>query len=148
LSTVTKEAFPMDVHDETLISGVYGRVEGGTGAVLIEGEGQDQLRLDEDELGVEPFGRLSADGSFMLAPTSSKNPYGDHAAAIADVRSGALWHLPPVDSYPWIAWSYGDLALVLVDPEGKKQPSLVACDAVTHACDTLPHQGRVLMPAS
>lgn len=148
LWSVTPESYPMDVHDTTRISGFYGRVSGGTGAVLIDVEGRDQLRLNEVDQGVEPFGRLSPSGAFVLAPTTSKKPYDVDGAAIADVRSGDLWHLPLSESYAWIAWSYGDLALVQIEREGTEETSLIACDAVTHDCDTSIHRGHVLLPAS
>ena len=113
-------------------------------ALRIEVTGQEELRLE-----VEPLGKLSADGSFVLTATCPA-PCAHHGAAIADVRSGEIWNLPYPDFYATIAWSYGDLAVVEVDqkPGREDGKTLVACNAATRQCHQLPRQGNVLLPTS
>jgi hypothetical protein len=136
---------PSDVHDTTRITSLIDG-KGDWPALLIDAAGQEQLRLDTDTHGVEPMGRISPDGSFVLAPTGV--PY-DHGAAIVYVGSGDLWRLPlAAESYVWIGWSYNNLAVVKVDKEDKTKSTMLACDAVTRQCDRLSHHGRVLLPAS
>ena len=110
--------------------------------MVIDVHGREERRPEA----VEPSGRLSAAGSYVLAPTETKDTHG---AAIVDVRSGETWNLLPRERrfYAWISWSYGDVALVLVDREGREQ-RLLACDAVKRECHQLPHQGEVLLPTS
>ncbi|WP_159083586.1 hypothetical protein [Nocardioides terrigena] len=143
---------PIDVHDTTRLTGLYGDNQGGPVSLLIDAAGLDQQRLDNDNYGVEPAGRLSPDGTFVLAPMSSQDSSDSHSAAIVGVRNRIIWKLPLTKSYVWIAWSYDNLAVVKVDREGKTRSTLLACDAatleVTLECDRLPHQGRVLLPAS
>ena len=50
---------PIDVHDTTRITGLYGDGQGGPVSLLIDAAGLDQQRLDNDNYGVEPVGRLS-----------------------------------------------------------------------------------------
>lgn len=143
---------PIDVHNTTRITGLYGDNQGGPVSLLIDAAGQEQQRLDNDNYGVEPMGRLSPDGTFVLAPMSSQDSSDSHGAAIVGVRNRIIWKLPLTKSYVWIAWSYDNLAVVKVDREDKTKSTLLACDAatlgVTLECDRLPHQGRVLLPAS
>lgn len=109
------------------------------GGLTIESPGTGERPLDD----VEPVGRFSADGSHVVAPWLR----GDtHGAGIADVRTGETWLLDEPTFYAWIAWSYGDTALVHADRDGETQ--LLACDAVTHECDRLPTTGDVLLPTS
>lgn len=140
---------PSDVHDTTRITPLLGNGQGDPPvSLLIEAAGQEQLRLDSATHGVEPGAMLSPDGSFALA---AAHPHSD-GAAIVDVRDGTIWK-PPLpqsltDSYGWMAWSYGNLAVVKFDEDDKTRSTLIACDAVTRECDRLPHRGRVLLPAS
>jgi hypothetical protein len=92
--------------------------------------------------GAEPFPRLSPDGSFVLTPTTAS-----HGAAIIDVASHETWLLPLTAGYPWIAWSYGDVAMVILDANGS-DGALFTCEVDTRACEELPGQGTVLMPTS
>ncbi|HEX5916423.1 MAG TPA: hypothetical protein VFY76_01150 [Nocardioides sp.] len=140
---------PSDVHDTTRITPLLG--DGHSDPIvslLIDATGQEQLRLDPDSHGVEPGGRLSPDGSFVLAPTDPHSA----GAAIIDIRDRTIWKLPLTEllteSYVWTAWSYDHLAVVKVDRDETTRSTLVACDAVTRECDRLPHRGRVLLPAS
>ena len=135
---------PSDVHDTTRITPLLGDGQGDPPvSLLIDAAGQEQLRLDPDSYGVEPGGRLSPDGSFVLA---AMDPHSH--AAIVDVRNRTIWKLPLTESYVWTAWSYDNLAVVKVDRDDKTKSTLIACDAVTRECDRLPHRGRVLLPAS
>lgn len=147
-STIVWEAeegkFPSleDMHGATRL---WGDCCGGTKEALrIEVTGREELRL-----GVEPLGKLSADGSFVLTATCPAR-CAPHGAAIADVHSGEIWNLPYPDFYATIAWSYGDLAMVEVDqkPGREDGKSLVACNAATRQCHQLPRQGNVLLPTS
>jgi hypothetical protein len=141
---------PIDVHDTTRIIPLLGDGQGDPPvSLLIDAAGQEQLRLDPDSHGVEPMGRLSPDGTFVLAPSLDSQDLSDsHGAAIVDARNRMTWKLPLTDSYVWIAWSYDNLAVVKVDRDDKTKSTLLACDAATRECDRLPHQGRVLLPAS
>ena len=65
-----------------------------------------------------------------------------HAAAIVDSRTGELWQVPR-DTYPWIAWSYGDIALVDTDPG-----PFLACDAAHRTCERLHPDRPFLMPTN
>ena len=93
---------------------------------------------------LETIGRLSADGSFLLSPWSTDDSQG---AAVVDVRTGARWNMLDYKFYAWISWTYGDLALVLVEREHGEDP-LLACDAVKRTCAELLYQVQVLLPTS
>ena len=60
---------------------------------------------------------------------------------IVDTRTGELWRVPK-NVYPWIAWSYGDIAMVDTEDE------LLACDAARRACERLPAEHPFLMPTN
>ena len=93
---------------------------------------------------LEASGRLSSDGSLLLAPTEGR---GTHGASILDVRSGERWDLLGDDWYVVIAWSYGDVAVILDDrKQGPDQ--LLACDASERRCDRLPLGADLLLPTS
>ena len=129
-----------DVHGATRIWGDLS--DGKNGGMVVAVRGRDERRPGA----VEPFGRLSAAGSYVLAATVGQEAHG---AAVVDVRSGEMWRLLPGERrfYAWISWSYGDLALVLVDQDGQEQ-RLLACDASKQVCRPLPRQGTVLLPSS
>ena len=133
----------VDVHDATRIWGDLAADGPYAAGMVIDVPGRDERRPEA----VEPFGRLSAAGSYVLAPTRTE---GAHGAAIVDVRSGGTWNLLPRERrfYAWISWSYSDLALVLVDLVDGRGQRLLACDAVKRVCDQLPREGRVLLPTS
>ena len=65
-------------------------------------------RAEERYPDMEWHGRLSPSGNYVLAVEDTKERHG---AAIIDTRTGELWRVPK-DVYPWIAWSYGDIAMV------------------------------------
>ena len=111
-----------------------------TDALFIDVAGQDPRQIPQ----LEPIGRLSADGTWLLSPWSTDD---SHGAAIVDVRSGQRWDLPRGKFYAWISWSYADLAVVVVDREGARGPVL-ACGAVKRRCEQLPRRGTFLLPTS
>ena len=87
---------------------------------------------------LEPHVRLSPSGNYVLAVEGTEER---HAAAIVDTRTGELWPVPR-NAYPWIAWSYGDIALVDTEDE------LLACDAARRTCERLPPDRPFLMPTN
>ncbi len=82
--------------------------------------------------------RLSPGGDYLLGVEEKAKRHG---AVVLDTRSGELWRIPD-GGYPWIAWSYGDIAVV------DTERSVVACDAGRRTCRTLPAQEPVLLPTS
>lgn len=64
-----------------------------------------------------------------------------HGATVIDTRTGDLWRVGG-NKYPWIAWSYGDIALV------DTEDALLACDACRRTCKPLPVEGGFLMPTT
>lgn len=95
-------------------------------------------RAEEHYPDLEPVGRLSPSGHYILAVEATG---ARHAAAIIDTRNGELWPVPGND-YPWIAWSYGDTALVDIED------ALLACDAARRACERLTTERPLLMPTT
>ena len=103
---------------------------------------------------------LSAEGSFVVSDWWTDDSHGVaivdvgtgqtwKVAELVDERTGETWSLSAKKNYFTFAWSYGDLALVRVEPwRGRAEETLLACDAVTHVCDELPTQGDVLTPTS
>jgi hypothetical protein len=93
---------------------------------------------------LENRARLSPSGNYALAV---ENPAGGgrHAAAIVDTRTGELWPVPR-NAYPWIAWSYGDIALV--DTNEGPNSVLLACDAARRTCERLHAERPILMPTN
>jgi hypothetical protein len=88
---------------------------------------------------LEGFGRLSTSGNYVLAVELTKERHG---AVIVDIRTDELWRVPR-DVYPWIAWSYGDIAMV-----AHTRDDLLACDAARRTCETLPAKPPFLMPTN
>jgi len=125
-----------DVHDDVALWSPR------RGALEVTGtEGDDQRPA-----GLESLATLSADGAFVLAPWEGDGGEG-HGAAIADVASGEVWKLPLPEFYAYVAWSYGDVALVLVERDQVLE-SFLACHATTQTCDRLPYDGTVTLPTS
>lgn len=128
-----------DVHDGVRVTHDF-----ETSALIVTVDGGQDRRIPA----LGPSVELSSDGLFLLAPGDSDANNAINAAAIVDVRSGERWNLPGGDhGYPAIAWSYGDVAIVLVDRGTGKAPPL-ACHALTRKCEELPFQGPVLLPTS
>lgn len=136
---------PVDVHDATQYWGSLERAVSGPGGPVpsLKRDHRPEVALPE----LEDFGRLSADGSFLLAPWNPGRS-ASHGSALVDTRNGQMWVLPGRNEYHFISWSYGHLVLVLVDNVNGGDGPLLACDAVTHACERLAPQGEVLLPAS
>ena len=96
--------------------------------------GQVEQRFPE----LETHLRLSPSGHYVLAPES---PDRGHGAAIVDTRTGELWQVPQSE-YPWIAWSYSDIALV------DTEDALIACAAARRSCQDLDAQRPFLLPTN
>jgi hypothetical protein len=62
-------------------------------------------------------------------------------ASIVDRLGGEAWRAVE-NRYPWIAWSYGGMALVDTESE------LLACDVGLRECETLPAQRPFLLPTN
>lgn len=76
------------------------------------------------------FGRLSPSGNYVLAFEETE---AWHGAVTVDTRTGELWRVPK-DVYPWIAWSYGDGDIAMVDTDD----GLLAGDAQQGTPDRRP----------
>ncbi|MBK5307969.1 MAG: hypothetical protein JJD92_14890 [Frankiaceae bacterium] len=122
--------------DDLFLLDVHGAVEvfRGREAVVLKAPGRAEARYPD----LEPRARLSPSGNYVLSVEGS-DAY--HGAAIVDTRSGEVWRVPR-NHYPWIAWSYGDIAMVDVDDE------LLACDAARRSCQALDAKRPFLMPTN
>ena len=83
--------------------------------------------------------RLSPSGNYVLAVEDAKERHG---AVIVNPWTGELWRVPK-NVYPWIAWSYGDIAMV-----DHMEDELLACDAARRTCERLPAERPFLMPTN
>ena len=129
--TTTQVTSPViDVHGQVAVRYDWS----GSGAIVVSVPGQATARYPA----LEPRARLSPDGRYVLGVESTKSR---HAAAIVDVRSGEVFHVPKNGS-PFISWSYGDTALVKTDDQ------FLACDASQRTCKSLPADGEFLMPTT
>ena len=117
----------VDVHDEVEVLGVRG-------ALALRAPALAEKRYPA----LESHVRLSPSGNYVLAVEGTD---ARHAAAIVDTRTGELWRVPR-NEYPWIAWSYGDVALVDTDD------ALLACNAARRACEPLQAERPFLMPTN
>lgn len=122
-----KERWPADVHDDI-------EVLGEDRGIVLRVPGRAEQRYPH----LETHLRLSPSGNFLLAVEGTDERHG---AAIVDARTGELWRVPK-DAYPWIAWSYGDMAMVDTEDE------LLACDAARRACESLPAERPFLLPTN
>lgn len=122
-----KERWPADVHDGIV---VLGEDRG----IVLRAPGRAEQRHPD----LESHLRLSPSGSFLLAVEGTDERHG---AAVVDTETGDLWRVPN-DAYPWIAWSYGDIAMV------DTQDELLACDPARRACERLPAMRPFLMPTN
>jgi hypothetical protein len=127
-SVLPEPSYLLDAHNGIR---VFGDREASTLSVSVPGQS------DESYPDLEARGRLSPSGNYVLTVEGSEQV---HAAQILDIRTGELWM--PDDGYPWIAWSYGDMAMVDVE-EG-----LLACDVGVQACEKLPAERPFLMPTN
>lgn len=119
---------------------VWGEREAGVPVLRAPGRAEQRL------VGLETHLKLSTTGSYLLAVEGTD---ARHAAAILDTRTGELWPVPE-NAYPWIAWSYGDLALVDVDAGGDDQATdaLLACDPARRSCEVLDAERPFLLPTN
>jgi hypothetical protein len=118
---------PADVHD-----GI--EVLGEDRGIVLRVPG----RAEQNYPHLETHLRLSPSGNFLLAVEGTNER---HAAAIVDTRTGELWRVPK-DAYPWIAWSYDDIAMV------DTADQLLACDAARRTCEPLPAERGFLLPTN
>lgn len=125
----SKERHLMDMHDDVELL-----IERDPWALVLSAPGRAERRYPE----LEPHARLSPSGNYVLAVEGTATR---HAAAIVDTMTGELWQVPR-NAYPWIAWSYGDVALV------DTEDALLACDATRHECETLDPERPFLMPTN
>ena len=118
-----------DVHDDIEVL-----AERDSSDVVLTVPGRAEQRYPE----LETHLRLSPSGNHVLAIEETEDR---HAAAIVDTRSGELWRVPN-NAYAWIAWSYGDIALL------DTETGLLACDASRRTCEQLPAERPFLMPTN
>jgi hypothetical protein len=121
--------YHVDVHDEVEL---FGERDPWVPVVRVPG------RADERYPALETHARLSPSGNYLLAVEGTEERHG---ATIVDARTGELWRVPR-NAYPWIAWSYGDIAMVDAEDE------LLACDAARNACERVPAKRPFLMPTN
>lgn len=119
----------VDVHDQIQILQVVRKLD-----VVVRVPGQADRRYPE------LYGRakVSPTGNYLLTVEESKERFG---AAIVDHRTGEVWRVPP-GTYPWIAWSSGDIAMVDVET------ALLACDPARRSCEQVPTDGSFMVPTN
>ena len=91
----------------------------------------------------ERSAQLSPDGRYLLASTQ----VGGHRAVVGEVPTGEVWFPSAEDAYPWLGWSYGNIAMVVQDRDGEGD-TLLGCDVEARQCTRLSHSGGVLLPTS
>jgi hypothetical protein len=132
----------IDVHDNAaMLSG-----EKYSPGPVLKVPGQEAVRYRE----LEPRARFSPSGNYVLSVGSGTHQsHGTvirpHDAVIIDAATGDLWPAPRGIDYPWIAWSYGDIAMVNF---GDRQEKLLACDAAQRTCESFPVERPILMPTN
>ncbi len=126
-----------DLQDGTRVWGDY-----ATGSLSVEVDGRETLPLPD----LEPMGRLSRDGRFVVSALDTDGTLG---AAFVDLRTGETWPVVGDDWNAWIAWSYGDVAVLRVE-RGTAGPDLglFACDAEARECTRLESGGSIVLPSS
>jgi len=125
----------VDVHDQVEVLDGGSTRPGADGELVLAAAGRSEDRYPE----LEPRARLSPSGSYLLAVESTDTRHG---AIIVDTRTGELWRLPK-NVYPWLAWSYGDIAMV-----DHTEDQLLACDAARHTCEPLQAERPFLLPTN
>lgn len=127
-----------DRQDGTRVWGDY-----GTGTLSVEVEGRGRIPLPD----LEPMGRLSRDGRFVLSAVDTD---GAHGAAFVQLRTGETWPVVGQHWNAWISWSYGDIAVLRVEWESGSGPApgLFACDAEARECTQLQSGGSFVLPSS
>ena len=91
----------------------------------------------------ERFVQFSPDGRYLLASTLVDG----RRVVVGEVPTGKVWFPVEEDVYPWLGWSYGNLAMVLQDRAGEDD-TLLGCEVEVRECRRLSHRGRVLLPTS
>jgi hypothetical protein len=142
-------------------TGTTSTFEEGSASYLIDAQGDVEVwgerepwvpllrvpgRAEQRLVGLGIHLKVSTTGNYLLAVEETD---ARHGAAILDTRTGELWPVPR-NAYPWIAWSYGDLALVNVDAEVEDQANdvLLACDAARRTCEVLDAERPFLLPTN
>ena len=132
-----------DVHNQVEVVENFRDV----GALVLRVPGRAEERFPD----LEGFGRLSPSGNYVLAVGDVEEyPEEGHGAVIVDTRTGELWRVPN-NTYAWIAWSYGDIALVdhtKNEADHTEDVELLACDAARRTCERLPAERPFLMPTN
>lgn len=130
----TQTASMLKAPDNLYFLDVHDQVEAFGGRdLVVRVPGRAEARYPDLESNAA---RLSPSGSYVLA-VEERN----HDAAIIDIRTGELWLESKID-YPYIAWSYGNIALV------EDENRLLACNASRRTCKLLPTEGPFLMPTN
>jgi hypothetical protein len=108
----------------------------------VTGRGQQDFSM------VEPRARFSPSGKFVLS-NGVVDSETTGTPAVIDTTTGSVWLVPRVGG-SWVAWSYGDIALLnpTTDSESRNIHRLLACDAARQTCKEMPVEGAVLMPTS
>lgn len=91
----------------------------------------------------ERFSLFSYDGRYLLATTMA----GGHRAVVGEVPTGEVWFPADEDAYAWLGWSYGNVAMLVLEGEGADD-TLLGCDVEARECTRLSHSGPVLLPTS
>jgi hypothetical protein len=91
----------------------------------------------------EMYSLFSPDGRYLLASTMA----GGHRAVVGAVPTGEVWFPAEAAGYPWLGWSYGNVAMVVQD-SGGAEDTLLGCDVEARECTRLSHRGPVLLPTS
>jgi len=119
----------LDVHDDVRTLGSPASASGW----VLQVPGRAEQRYPK----LENRARLSPSGAYVLSVQHLDEP---HAAAIVDTRTGEQW--APRVGYPWIAWSYDDVALI------DTNDALIACDATRRVCARVNARRPFLMPTN
>jgi hypothetical protein len=132
----------LDVHDSAML--LWGVTSGAPDELILTGPESATDRHDE----LAHRGRFSPTGEYVLSV------FGDEAqrsgAAILNTSTGDVWHVPN-SGWPWLAWSYGDIALVdrqLWVAGHYRWGDMLACDATSQTCERLQVERPILMPTS
>jgi hypothetical protein len=136
----------LDVHDDAALYYGAKHVPGERvpDTLILKVPGQASERHPE----LSTRGRFSPSGAYVLSVYADQ--VRKHGAAILNTRTGDVWHVPHSD-WPWLAWSYGTIALVdtQIWSSGEyRSGDLLACDAARHTCEALPAERPFLLPTN
>ena len=127
------ETSVVDVHDEVEVLDRPRRPRTEGDLVLRTADGTER-RYPK----LEPRARLSPSGRYLLAVEGTSTTHG---GVIVDTGTGEQWRVPR-PGYPWIAWSYGDTAMIDLEEQ------LLACGAAARTCEQVPAERPFLMPTT